>query len=238
MTKKYKGKVFVGMSGGVDSSVSAVLLQQEGYEVIGVFMKVWQPDFLPCTWREERLDAIRVAAHLGIPLLTWDFEKEYKKWVMGYMFDEYEKGRTPNPDVLCNKWIKFGFWLERALSLGFTHFATGHYACLQKEIGNKKLEISKKFPVSNFQFRLLQAKDKNKDQAYFLHQLNQEQLQHTLFPIGGYTKPQVRALARKFKLPTAERAESMGVCFVGEIPMKEFLQNKINCFKWMKSSDN
>ncbi len=203
------------MSGGVDSSVAALLLLQSGYEVTGAYMKQWSDSKElsgVCTWKDDRRDALRVAAHLAIPLLTLDFEKEYRKWVVKYMFDEYRRGRTPNPDVYCNKFVKFGFWMEKARELGFDYLATGHYAQLEK-VGRT--------------VKMLEAKDKEKDQTYFLHQLSQEQLSHTLFPIGHLKKSQVRALAKKYKLPTAERAESMGICFIGEVPMKDFLQQKI-----------
>ncbi len=199
------------MSGGVDSSVAAALLVQQGYDVTGAYMKQWtdsQDLHGVCPWKADRRDALRVAAHLDIPLLTLDFEKEYKEWVMGYMFKEYESGRTPNPDVMCNKFIKFGSWLEKAKELGFDYLATGHYA--KTENGN-----------------LFMAKDTEKDQTYFLHQLNKEQLSQTMFPLGDYTKSEVRTRAKKFDLPTANRAESMGICFVGEVPIKEFLQQKI-----------
>lgn len=210
MAKKSKGKVFVGMSGGVDSSVSAALLQKEGYEVIGVFMKVWQPDFLPCTWREERLDAIRVAAHLGIPLLTWDFEKEYKEAVFDYMIREYKQGRTPNPDVMCNKEIKFGAFFRRAMAEGADYVATGHYAQVAQD---KKSGV----------YRMLAGIDVSKDQSYFLWTIGQDQLSKTFFPIGGFKKTKVRELAKKFKLPVAEKKDSQGLCFVGRLDMKDFL---------------
>ncbi len=203
------------MSGGVDSSVAALLLVQAGYEVTGAYMKQWSDSkglSGVCSWKDDRRDALRVAAHLAIPLLTLDFEKEYRKWVVKYMFDEYRRGRTPNPDVMCNKYVKFGFWMEKARELGFDYLATGHYAQVQK-VGRV--------------VKLLEAKDTEKDQTYFLHQLGQEQLSHTLFPIGHLKKTEVRRLAKKYKLPTAERAESMGICFIGEVPMKEFLQQKI-----------
>lgn len=227
-----KIKVLVAMSGGVDSSVAAALLLEKGYDVTGVYMKQWSDTHDVsgvCTWKEDRRDAVRVAAHLGIPFLTLDFEKEYKKWVMDYMFEEYEKGRTPNPDVLCNKFIKFGVWLDKAKELGFDFLATGHYAQLWPDPQGPPInppliggEVG-----SARAMRLLQAKDKEKDQTYFLHQLNQKQLSHVLFPLGEYKKFEVRDLAKKFDLPTAERPESMGICFVGEVPMKEFLLQKI-----------
>ena len=194
------------MSGGVDSSVVAALLVKQGYDVTGAFMVNYE-DGESC-WRGDYQDALRVAAHLGIKLLKLDFCKEYKEKVLDHMYKEYEAGRTPNPDVMCNRYIKFGVWLDKIKELGFDKIATGHYA---KTDGNK----------------LLQAKDKNKDQTYFLHQLNQEQLSQTLFPLGKYKKTKVRSLAKKFNLPTAEKEESMGVCFVGEVPMKEFLEGKI-----------
>lgn len=225
------------MSGGVDSSVAALLLQKEGYEVVGAYMKQWSDATTPapssfeegrvwepvCPWKEDRRDAMRVAAHLGIPFITLDFEKEYKAWVMEYMFKEYEAGRTPNPDVMCNKFIKFGVWLSHAREFGFDFLATGHYA-RQQSTDNRQQTVDGR-PSSVV--CLLEAKDKEKDQTYFLHQLTQEQLAHTLFPIGNYTKKEVREIAKKAQLPTAERSESMGICFVGEVPMKDFLQTRI-----------
>lgn len=199
-----KKKVFVGLSGGVDSSVASVLLKKEGYDVTGVFIKTWHPDFLPCTWKEERLDAMRVAAHLDIPFLTFDFEKEYKKNVADYFISEYKSGRTPNPDVMCNKEIKFGAFLKKAQAMGALFIATGHYA--------------RKDGV-----RLLMGIDADKDQAYFLWTLSPEQLKHALFPIGKYKKETVRKLAKKFGLPTAQKKDSQGICFLGKTDMKEFL---------------
>lgn len=207
--------ILVCLSGGVDSSVAAALLVEQGYRVTGAFMKQWSDSKElsgVCSWREDRRDALRVAAALGIELITLDFEQEYREWVMTYMFAEYKAGRTPNPDVLCNKYIKFGAWLKKAEELGFHALATGHYARVEKRDG---------------QYLLLKAKDAQKDQTYFLHQLNQTQLKKTLFPVGEYTKEQVRSLAAKWNLPTANRAESMGICFVGEVPMKEFLEQNI-----------
>jgi len=218
MGKKSKGHVFVGMSGGVDSSVSAALLQKAGYEVTGVFMKVWQPDFLPCTWREERLDAMRVAAKLGIPLLTWDFEKEYKEGVADYMIAEYKAGRTPNPDVMCNKEIKFGAFFRRAMKEGADFVATGHYA---------KVVESRKSIKSKEEFKMFKGVDSAKDQSYFLWTLGQEQLSKTFFPIGGYKKAKVRELAKGFELPVAEKKDSQGLCFVGKLDMKDFLSHFI-----------
>ncbi len=221
------------MSGGVDSSVAAALLVEQGYQVTGAYMKQWSDgaDIQGvCSWKQDRRDALRVAAHLGIPLITLDFEKEYKEWVMGYMFREYEEGRTPNPDVMCNRFIKFGAWLDKAKDLGFDYLATGHYARIK--ISNFQFPISHRNAASlksrSLVVSQLQcAKDLNKDQTYFLHQLNQDQLRHVMFPIGKYTKPQVRKMAVTFGLPTAEREESMGICFIGEVPMKDFLQQKI-----------
>lgn len=207
-------RVFVGMSGGVDSSVSVALLQKAGYEVTGVFMKVWQPDFLPCTWREERLDAMRVSATLGIPLLTWDFEKEYKEGVADYMIREYKAGRTPNPDVMCNREVKFGAFFRRAIAEGADFVATGHYA---------QVSFDKKTNL----YRMKKGVDDAKDQSYFLWTLGQEQLSKTFFPIGGYKKSQVRSLAKKFGLPVAEKKDSQGLCFVGKLDMKDFLAHYI-----------
>ena len=205
------------MSGGVDSSVAATLLVNAGYDVTGMFAVNYEDTSLPgeSCWRGDYNDALRVAAKLGIPLLRLNFVREYKKYVLNYMYREYRSGRTPNPDVLCNKFIKFGVWLKKAKELGFDHIATGHYACL---IGGKNLQLR-------------QAADGNKDQTYFLHQLTQAQLKHVLFPVGKYIKPQVRALADKYKLPTAKKEESMGICFVGEVPMKKFLMKNIKIKK-------
>lgn len=219
------------MSGGVDSSVAAALLVEQGYDVTGAYMinydskddgqftgpgsTTLRPVNKSC-WVPDYRDAVRVAAKLGIPLLKLNFVKEYRQTVLKYMYDEYKKGRTPNPDVMCNRWVKFGFWLKKARELGFDKIATGHYT---------KVVESRKGKVESYE--LLQAKDANKDQTYFLHQLNQGQLSHALFPLGKYTKDQVRRLAKKFDLPTANKEESMGICFVGEVNMKDFLQKEI-----------
>ncbi|MEK7568613.1 MAG: tRNA 2-thiouridine(34) synthase MnmA [Patescibacteria group bacterium] len=214
-------RVFVGMSGGVDSSVAAALLKKEGYEVTGVFMKVWQPDFLPCTWREERLDAMRVAAQLGIPFLSWDFEREYKEGVADYMIREYRAGRTPNPDVMCNKEVKFGAFFRRAIAEGADFVATGHYSRTARIVRVKSVKSKVKSP--NAEYMMLKGADSTKDQSYFLWTLGQEQLSKTLFPIGGFKKSQVRALAKKFGLPVAEKKDSQGLCFMGKLDMKDFL---------------
>lgn len=202
--------VYVGMSGGVDSSVAAALLKKRGFEVVGVFMKPWQPfdDENFCMWKQDREDAMRAASALNIPFKTWDFSKEYKKSVTDYMIREYRAGRTPNPDVMCNKEIKFGHFLKRALKEGADYIATGHY-------------------VRRKGTRLLQGKDKNKDQSYFLWTLTPEQIKHCLFPIGDYIKPEVRKLAKKFKLPNHDKKDSQGVCFIGPLDMKEFLTSYI-----------
>ncbi len=207
-----QNKVFVGMSGGVDSSVSAALLQKAGYDVTGVFIKVWQPDWIECNWREERLDAMRAAAHLGIPFVTLDLEKEYKEGVIDYMIAEYRAGRTPNPDVMCNREVKFGAFWRWAKEQGADYIATGHYARVVQE-GNT--------------FKLFAGTDTNKDQSYFLWTLTQEDLAHVLFPVGHLIKPGVRKLAAKFKLPNAEKKDSQGLCFIGKVDVKEFLQHYI-----------
>src|SRR3989344_3968498 len=209
---KAKPKVFVGLSGGVDSSVAAALLKKAGYEVTGIFIKAWHPSFLPCDWIEDRRDAMRVCAALDIPFLTFDLEKEYKKEVVDYMIAEYKKGRTPNPDVMCNKEIKFGHFLKKALSMGADYVATGHYA-------NNKLKA--------LSFKLEVSRDSEKDQTYFLWTLNQRQLSKILFPIGKYKKRNVRKLAEKFGLPTAHKKDSQGLCFLGKVDMKEFLVHYI-----------
>ncbi len=196
------------MSGGVDSSVTAALLKQEGYDVTGVFIKVWQPDFIECTWKEDRLDAMRVASILDIPFVTLDLEKEYKEGVIDYMIEEYKKGRTPNPDVMCNREVKFGAFLKWAKAQGADYVATGHYA----EHNGKSL---------------VKSKDENKDQTYFLWTLTSEQLSSVLFPVGNMEKYEVRELARKFNLPVSEKKDSQGLCFVGTIDVKTLLKNYI-----------
>jgi len=209
-----KKKVFVGMSGGVDSSVSAALLKEAGFDVTGVFIKVWQPPFMDgCTAKDDRQDAMRVAAQLGIPFKTLDLEKEYKKEVVDYMIAEYKAGRTPNPDVMCNRHVKFGAFLKWALREGAEYVATGHYAVNRELIiNNQELEC-----------RLKESKDKNKDQTYFLWTLTQKQLKHILFPVGHLTKPEVRILAKKFNLSTAGKKDSQGLCFIGKVDIKTFL---------------
>jgi tRNA-specific 2-thiouridylase len=224
-----KKTVFVGLSGGVDSAVSAALLKQQGYEVVGVFIKTWHPDFLVCNEEAERLDAMRVAAHLNIPFLTFDFQDVYKKEVADYMIAEYRSGRTPNPDVMCNREVKFGAFLKKAINMGADCVATGHYA--RASSGNnfsqdlllRNVDRSKNyFPTS-----LLRGKDTSKDQSYFLWTLKQEQLKKIIFPIGNLKKSEVRALAKKFGLPVAEKKDSQGICFLGEIDLKDFLRHYI-----------
>ncbi len=207
------------MSGGVDSSVSAALLKKAGYDVTGVFIKVWTPDWFECTWKEDRIDAMRAAATIGIPFVTLDLEKEYKKDVVDYMIDEYKIGRTPNPDVMCNRSVKFGAFWKWAKEQGADYIATGHYA--QAEYGVRSQEGTQ-------QYRLLKGNDENKDQSYFLWTLEQADLEHVMFPVGNIEKPEVRKLARKFKLPNAEKKDSQGLCFLGKIDIKEFLPHYIN----------
>ena len=213
-------RVVVGLSGGVDSSVAAYLLQQQGYEVIGLFMKNWHDDSVTisneCPWLEDSNDALLVAQKLGIPFQTVDLSEQYKEKIVDYMFNEYEKGRTPNPDVLCNREIKFDVFMKMALDLGADYVATGHY-CRKGEI-----EVEGK-PV----YQLLAGVDDNKDQSYFLCQLSQEQLSKALFPIGELTKPEVRAIATEMELVTAEKKDSQGLCFIGKVRLPEFLQQKL-----------
>lgn len=207
-----KKKVFVGLSGGVDSSVSAYLLKEQGYNVTGVFIKVWQPDFIPCTWREDRLDAMRVAAHLNIPFLTLDLENVYKKEVIDYLLSEYKSGRTPNPDVMCNREVKFGGFLDFAKKNGADFVATGHYA-------------NNKFNNETSKFELLKGIDPAKDQAYFLWTLRQDQLKNIIFPVGNMEKREVRKIAEKIKLPNATKKDSQGLCFISNVNMKDFLKH-------------
>ena len=200
-----RAKVFVGMSGGVDSSVSACLLQKQGYEVVGVHLKCWNKN--GCDEKEAR-DARLVANQLGIPFYVFDMEEEYKRRVVDYMIDSYRNGLTPNPDVMCNKEIKFGLFLDTALSMGADFVATGHYARLVKEDG-------KSF--------IYEAKDKNKDQSYFLWTLGQEKLDKVLFPLGDIQKDEVRKIAKKAKLHVADKKDSQGICFIGQVTLQEFL---------------
>ena len=226
---KYSMKVLVGLSGGVDSSVAAALLQKQGHEVIGAFMKNWTDtkDVAGvCDWKNDKRDAQRVAAKLGIPLIVLDYQKEYRQHVVDYMFEEYSRGRTPNPDVMCNNAVKFGPFLEAAQKLGADKISTGHYAGVTSSVIPEIRNAN--YPGSQEkEYRLLQAKDVDKDQTYFLHRLNQQQLSKTIFPLSNYTKKEVRQLAKDFDLPTADRKESMGVCFIGDINVKEFLKQKI-----------
>ena len=213
-------RVIVGLSGGVDSSVTAYLLKKQGYEVIGLFMKNWHDDSVTisneCPWLEDSNDALLVAEKLNIPFQVVDLSKQYKERIVDYMFDEYEKGRTPNPDILCNREIKFDVFMDIALDLGADFVATGHYCRKGEEIIDGKSI-----------YKLLAGKDINKDQSYFLCQLSQNQLSKSLFPIGELTKPEVREIAKKANLITAEKKDSQGLCFIGKVRLPEFLQQKL-----------
>lgn len=214
-------KVVIGLSGGVDSSVAAYLLKEQGYEVIGLFMKNWHDDSVTiseeCPWLEDSNDALIVAEKMGIPFQTVDLSVAYKERIVDYMFNEYERGRTPNPDVLCNREIKFDVFLKIALQLGADYVATGHY-CRKGTMKN---------PDGSETYRLLAGVDGNKDQSYFLCQLSQEQLSKTLFPIGELTKPEVRSIAAENKLITADKKDSQGLCFIGKVRLPDFLQQKL-----------
>ena len=205
--------VFVGLSGGVDSAVSAALLKGQSYNVIGAFIKIWRPEFTECPWREDRISAMRVAAALNIPFRELDLSDEYKHSVIDETIGGYMSGITPNPDILCNKHIKFGRFLQWARAQGADYIATGHYARIENV---------------DREYRLLRGLDANKDQSYFLSQLGQQELSHTLFPIGSLTKPQVRAQAEGLGLPNAKRPDSQGLCFVGDVSMDEFLSRLIS----------
>lgn len=214
-------KVVIGLSGGVDSSVAAYLLKEQGYDVIGLFMKNWHDDSVTiseeCPWLEDSNDALIVAEKLGIPFQTVDLSSEYKERIVDYMFREYEMGRTPNPDVLCNREIKFDVFMKIALQLGADFVATGHYCrkgIITQEDGSET-------------YQLLAGKDGNKDQSYFLCQLSQEQLSKTLFPIGELLKPEVRKIATKMDLVTADKKDSQGLCFIGKVRLPEFLQQQL-----------
>jgi tRNA-specific 2-thiouridylase len=200
-------KVYVGMSGGVDSSVTASLLKEQGYDVVGVYMKNWSQDLpgFQCPWKEDYQDAKRVAVQLGIDFKMYDFEKEYRQKVVDYMIDEYKAGRTPNPDIMCNQEVKFKLFLNTALEDGADMIATGHYARIKDG-------------------QLLTGVDSNKDQSYFLYRVTQDALEHSLMPIGEYEKPAVRELAKKLGLATAEKKDSQGICFVGKVGIRDFLE--------------
>lgn len=215
-----KKRVVVGLSGGVDSSVTAYLLKEQGYEVIGMFMKNWHDDSVTisteCPWLDDSNDAMIVAQHLGIPFQAIDLSVEYKERIVDYMFREYQHGRTPNPDVLCNREIKFDIFLKAAIKLGADYVATGHYARREeKNVNGEKI------------YRLLAGKDPNKDQSYFLCQLTQEQLSKALFPIGELLKPEVREIAKKAGLATAAKKDSQGLCFIGKVHLPDFLQQQL-----------
>lgn len=203
---KQQETVFVGLSGGVDSSVAALRLKKAGYRVIGVFINVWHPDFMVCNWEQERLDAMRVAAHLDIPFLTCDAVDAYKQEVADYFISEYVAGRTPNPDVMCNQAVKFGAFMQFALDKGADYIATGHYA-------------------QNIRNELHRGVDENKDQTYFLWTLSNEQLAKTLFPVGNTPKEKVRREALEAKIPTAMKKDSQGICFLGHVDIPEFISH-------------
>lgn len=230
--------VFVGVSGGVDSSVSLALLKKQGYNVVGVFIRTWQPDFIECTWRDERRDAMRVCAHLDVPFLECDAEQAYKEGVADYMISEYKAGRTPNPDVMCNREVKFGVFWKFAKERGADFIATGHYARVSSEKTNSSMEAtgvgarsdnsrSRDKELSEKLFVLKRSNDIAKDQSYFLWTLTQDDLAHTLFPIGHLEKSEVRKLAIKFGIPVATKKDSQGVCFLGPLDMKDFLKHYI-----------
>jgi len=247
-------KVFVGVSGGVDSSVSLALLKDAGFDVTGVFIKVYHPDFLGCDWRDERLDALAVCQKLDVPFLDLDLEKEYKQEVFDYMIETYKKGETPNPDVFCNKYVKFGGFLDFATKSGADLIATGHYSrhlvknersslstsqfknslysvytsflnCLSSRISSHFLQPEQGIVEKHY---LMKGNDNNKDQTYFLYTMPQEKLAKVLFPIGAYPKAKVRKIAEKYDLFTAGKKDSQGLCFVGKVKMKDFLQEFID----------
>ncbi|MCD5381277.1 MAG: tRNA 2-thiouridine(34) synthase MnmA [Candidatus Pacebacteria bacterium] len=205
--------VFVGLSGGVDSSVAALRLIKQGYSVVGVFIKVWHPDFMICNWEAERLDAMRVAAHLDIPFLTCDAEEQYRDDVAEYFIEEYRAGRTPNPDVMCNQYVKFGAFMQFAKDKGADFIATGHYAQrIEAELGAE----------------MHRGVDTNKDQTYFLWTLSKEQLEYSLFPVGDTPKDEIRKEAEAAGIPTAQKKDSQGVCFLGQVDIPEFLSHYID----------
>lgn len=209
---KIKEKVWVGVSGGVDSSVSALVLKKQGYDVVGVFIKVYQPEVVTFCWRSELLDAKKICKQLKIPFIFLNLEKQYKKNIFDYMIDSYKKGETPNPDVFCNKFIKFGAFLKEALKNNASFVAMGHYARVKFNQDSKKFELQK-------------GSDRKKDQSYFLSSISQYQLSKALFPISEMKKSEVREIAQENNLLTAQKKDSQGLCFVGKVNMREFLQN-------------
>jgi len=228
-SKAKKQKVLLAMSGGVDSSVAALLLKKQGYEVIGAFMKNWSDTKDPltgkCAWRTERKMALKIASQLNISLITLDFEKEYRRDVIDKMFDKYKRGITPNPDIDCNQKIKFPLLLKEAKKMNINLIATGHYARVRKS--KYKNEDKNKIKNKKEIYELLRGKDESKDQSYFLYKIEQNELSHCLFPIGDYTKEQIRNIAQKNKLPNYDKKGTVGICFIGKVNLKKFLQKKI-----------
>lgn len=234
---KQKKRVLMALSGGIDSAVSAYLLKKAGYYVEAAFMKNWSETaglkISECPWLVDRQDALRVAAHLGIPMHTVNYEKEYKATVMDYFFKEYKAGRTPNPDVMCNKEIKFKALYNWAMKQGFDYVATGHYAQVKQvkgsvaQLNRKKSSSKKNQKTAGEDYQLLRSADEFKDQTYFIYNIRQSQLPHVLFPIGSMKKTAVRAMAKRLKLPNSDKKESMGLCFVGKIRLKDFLDQKL-----------
>lgn len=227
-------KVFVGLSGGVDSAVTAALLQKEGADITGVFIKGWYPPGMPCTWADDRRDAMRVAAHLRIPFHTLDASAEYKEGVIDYLLSEYKAGRTPNPDIMCNREVKFGAFYEFAMRNGADFIATGHYARAHghpQDVSSGWPSPAKphpeEYPAAGHT-RLLRGVDESKDQSYFLWAISKEALDHSLFPLGGMHKSEVRELAKKFELPVAEKKDSQGICFLGSISVEDFLREEFH----------
>jgi len=215
-------KIFVGMSGGVDSSVAALLLKRAGNDITGVFIKTWQPDYIECTWKEDRMDAMRVCSQLDIPFVTLDAEREYKEGVIDYMLSEYEKGDVPNPDVMCNREVKFGAFLKFAMDSGADAIATGHYADIEKD---------------NDEYFLKMSKDKNKDQSYFLYQIKKNDLNKVIFPISNIEKTEVRKIAKENNLYVADKKDSQGLCMLGDISIKDFLREELKYSDRLKEGD-
>lgn len=229
-------RVFLGMSGGVDSSVSAILLKEQGYDITGIYMKNWSKDLpgMKCPWAEDLADAKRVAVQLDLDFEIWDFEQAYKQEVVDYMLAEFQKGRTPNPDVICNELIKFKLFYDQAVSRGADYIATGHYArtgVIAPQIATRTTAsptAASNAILDSASTTLLRARDENKDQTYFLYRMSDIATARTLFPVGSLTKPEVKALAQKHGLDVATKKESMGVCFVGEVGMKDFLKEYLD----------